>query len=90
VAADMTEYKSVTPIYDLSWYVKWTASLIAIMGMILTAVPIVPLNLYFHLVGAFGWGVVGLLWHDRALIVINFVAAAIFAVGILKHYTDIL
>ena len=45
-----------------------------------------PYNLYFHFLGVMGWGVVGMLWHDRALVFINGVAVFIFATGIVKYF----
>ncbi len=77
--------KKVTPKHDLSWYTKWTASYILLIGMALTSLNIQPYNLYFHLVGVTGWFVVGMLWHDRALVFINAVAIFIFLTGILKE-----
>ena len=77
--------KKITPTHDLSWYIKWCSSFILLVGMVLTAVEITPINLYFHMVGVFGWLVVGYLWHDRALIFINSVAFAIFLTGILMN-----
>lgn len=79
----------VTPKGDLSWYVKWIASYLALTGMLLTAVDIYPYNLIFHLLGVMGWGIVGFLWHDRALIFINSIATFIFAVGILKYFMGV-
>lgn len=77
--------KKVTPKHDLSWYIKWTASYILLIGMALTSLNIQPYNLYFHLVGVTGWFIVGMLWHDRALVFINAVAIFIFLTGILKE-----
>ena len=82
----MVEIRKVTPRHDLSWYVKWCASYLALLGMLFTSVEILPYNLYFHLLGVMGWGLVGMLWHDRALIFINSVATFIFATGILKYH----
>ena len=31
-------FQKVTPKYDLSWYIKWTASFIILIGMVLTSV----------------------------------------------------
>ncbi len=79
--------KKVTPKGDLSWYIKWTASFIILIGMVLTSITgMEPYNLFFHFVGVLGWGIVGMLWHDRALIFINGIAMFIFAVGIGKYY----
>ena len=80
--------KSVTPKGDLSWYVKWISSVFIILGMMMTSLDIslYPINLFFHLIGVSGWFVVGMLWHDRSLIVVNGIAMTIFMMGILKHF----
>ena len=79
-------FKKITPKGDLSWYIKWISSVIILTGMVLTSIPISPMNLYFHFAGVVGWFIVGMLWHDRALIMLNAVAAVIFATGILNSY----
>ena len=80
-------FQKVTPKYDLSWYIKWTARFISLVGMVLTSAGgMEPYNLFFHLVGVLGWGIVGMLWHDRALIFINGIAVFIFASGITNYY----
>ena len=78
--------KKITPTHDLSWYIKWCSSFILLVGMVLTALELTPLNLCFHLVGVTGWFVVGYMWHDRAMMVVNAVATFIFLVGILTWY----
>ena len=76
----------VTPLHDLSWYVKWVSSIIIISGMILSSLNLYPYNLFVHALGVTGWLWVGFLWHDRALIVVNAVAIAIFVLGIGNYY----
>ena len=78
--------KKITPRGDLSWYIKWFSSFIILTGMVLTSANVTPYNLFFHLVGVMGWGIVGMLWHDRALIFINGVATFIFLSGIIGYY----
>ena len=79
-------YKKVTPRYDLSWYIKWVSSIVILVGMVLTSSSLEPWNMWTHLVGVSGWLVVGMLWHDRALILLNSVAIFIFASGIVNYY----
>ncbi len=79
-------FKKITPKGDLSWYIKWTSSFIILIGMALTSAGMTPYNLFFHLTGVIGWGIVGMLWHDRALIFINGVATFIFFSGIIGYY----
>jgi|TARA_R110000824_G_scaffold197833_1_gene381481 hypothetical protein len=79
-------FKKITPSGGPSWYVKWTASVIIIIGMVMTAVEFSPVNLFFHLAGVIGWFIVGWMWHDRAILTVNAIAIFIFSVGILINY----
>ena len=79
-------FKKVTPKGDLSWYLKWASSVFIIIAMALTSANLYPINIVFHLIGVTGWLVVGMLWHDRALIFLNGVAIFVFATGLLNHY----
>jgi len=78
--------KKITPRYDLSWYIKWFSSITLIIAMMFTAVEMFPVNLYIANIGFIGWLVVGMLWHDRALIVLNSISLAIYTLGIFNYY----
>lgn len=80
------QFEKVTPVYDLSWYVKWSSSIVIIVGMILSSLNVYPINLFVHTVGVAGWLWVGFLWHDRALILLNGIAIAVFVLGIGNYY----
>ena len=80
------EIKKVTPGHGPTWYIKWTASIILLIGMVFPALELTPINLFFHLVGVIGWFVVGYMWHDRAMMVVNSVAIFVFVFGILTWY----
>jgi len=68
------------------WWLKWTSSVLLIIGMILTSANLYPLNMYFQLTGIIGWLMVGMLWHDRSLIVLNTVGASIFISAIISSF----
>ena len=78
-------YKKITPKGDLSWYIKWISSVFIIVGMALTSANIFPMNIIVHGIGVTGWLVVGMLWHDRALIFLNAVAIFVYVTGLLNH-----
>ena len=80
------QFEKVTPVYDLSWYVKWSSSIVIIVGMILSSLNVYPINLFVHTVGVAGWLWVGFLWHDRALILLNGIAIAVFVLAIGNYY----
>ena len=60
--------------------------MIILSAMVLTSASIEPWNMWTHLVGVSGWMVVGMLWHDRALIFLNGVAIFVFASGLINYY----
>ena len=78
-------YKSATPKQDLSWYVKWTASMFILTAVLFRAQG--PqwqfMDQVFSLVGTIGWTWVGILWKDRALIMLNAVLVFILSSAIL-------
>ena len=79
-------YKKVTPRGDLSWYIKWVSSFVIIIAMLFTSANMFPINLWIANIGFIGWTIVGMLWHDRALIVLNSISLAIYSMGILNYY----
>ncbi|RLJ41279.1 hypothetical protein BCF46_3071 [Litoreibacter meonggei] len=63
---------------------KWAASLVQIAGYTTTAFGMAPLNIYLFLVGLIGWFAVGVLWKDRAIMLIHAVALAAMGAGLLS------
>ena len=76
---------TTTPLHTKDWYIKWVASVILLVGMILTAQNIYPINLFVNLTGLIGWLIVSIMWNDRALIVINAVGVSIYLNGIVGY-----
>ena len=80
--------KTLTPTksnHPLSWWLKWVSSIILIVAMIATTNNLYPWNMIFQFLGVGGWLMVAIIWNDRALIVINAIAVAIFANGIVAY-----
>lgn len=68
---------AVTPVFVL----KWAASIIQIFGYAATAWGAEPWNIYLFLAGLTGWFLVGVLWNDRAIMLIHAVALGAMVVG---------
>ena len=65
-------FKSATPKYTIDWYIKWVASIIILMAMSIRGVDGYQIyDLYLSLIGIFLWGIVSIIWKDRALILLN-------------------
>ena len=63
----------ITPYKDLSWYIKWASTAILLVAITSRAAG-----------GCLGWTVVGFMWHDRALMILNSTVAGILTVGVLR------
>ncbi len=51
--------------------VKWIATIIQLIGYGLTGLNMVPYNIFFFFVGIFLWFAVGVMWKDRAIMVVH-------------------
>ena len=80
-------YKKITPKGDLSWYIKWAASFFILVAVAARSVGTIPLiDLWFSLIGTTGWFWVGMLWHDRALTMLNATLTTLLVAGLFQHY----
>lgn len=60
--------------------IKWIATVVQLGGYALTGLNIVPINIYMFMVGIVLWLIVGIMWKDRAIVVVHVGAfIAIFA-----------
>ena len=65
-------FKSATPKFDISWYIKWIASIFILSAMSIRGVEgLQTYDLILSIIGVTGWLVVSILWKDRALLVLN-------------------
>ena len=51
--------------------VKWTATVVQLIGYGLTGLNIVPWNIFMFFIGIFLWFLVGFMWKDRAIMVVH-------------------
>ena len=78
--------QKITPTHDLSWYLKWRGSMFIMSGIVCRAVGVFPLfDLCSSFIGTGLLSAMAYLWHDRALLMVNGVACAALAMGILRH-----
>ena len=80
-------YKSKTPKQDLSWYIKWIASMFILASMSIRGIDgLQQYDLILSIVGVAGWMWVGFLWKDRALILLNGVGIVLFLNTLIRDY----
>ena len=80
-------FKKITPKYDASWYIKWASSFLILAAVACRSTGVLPMyDLWFSMFGTIGWFTVGMLWHDRALILLNGVLVVLLILGLMKAY----
>tara|TARA_B100000609_G_scaffold143843_1_gene115672 strand:- start:374 stop:616 length:243 start_codon:yes stop_codon:yes gene_type:complete len=65
---------------------KWFGSILLLIGLCFTSFNIFPLNLYFMLIGSGIWVIVGYIWKDGSIILLNVVGFIITIVGLINHW----
>ena len=66
--------------------IRWSGTVLCLIGIALTSLNIYPLNLLFGLVGSFLWTVQGYLYRDNALLLVELVAVLIYLIGIVSIF----
>lgn len=80
-------FKSATPKYTIDWYVKWASSIIILFAMVVRASDLSnTLDSILSFIGCVGWLFVAFVWKDRALIMLNSIAAFILLTGLLTRF----
>ena len=86
---DKNKLDSITPKGDITWYIKWIASIITLIAVSVRSTGLPDLqwiDMVGSWIGAFGWFLVGFMWKDRALIILNGVMSVILFSGLLKLF----
>lgn len=66
---------------------KWTATVIQLIGYGLTGLNVTPWNVYAFFIGIFLWFAVGVMWKDKAIMVVHVGAFISLLVGYLSAAT---
>lgn len=67
----------------LDFYIKWLATLVALVHVIFTAHDVYPYYKFTGLLSASLWILLSFLWKEPSLIILNLIMAGIYIHGIL-------
>ena len=80
-------FKSATPKGDMSWYVKWIGSAFILLAMSIRGIQgLALIDLILSIIGVPAWLWVGLIWKDRALIILNAVGVVLLLKNLLVEF----
>ena len=66
-------------------HLKWYGTTLCLIGIALTSFNIYPLNILFGFVGSGLWTVAGYVQDDAPLVIVEFVATALYAAGLVMY-----
>jgi len=61
--------KPTTPTGTPDWYVKWTATILAVAGVFLISAEFIQYGQIAYVISAICWVYVGMMWGDRAIMI---------------------
>ena len=64
--------------------VKWIATIFQLIGYGMTGLNLVPYNIYLFFIGIILWFTVGVMWKDRAIMIVHIGAFLSLSVGYLS------
>ncbi|MBZ0128903.1 MAG: ubiquinone biosynthesis methyltransferase UbiE [Rhodobacteraceae bacterium] len=64
--------------------VKWVATVVQLVGYALTGLNVVPWNVFAFIIGIILWFLVGVMWKDRAIMVVHVGAFIAISAGYLN------
>ena len=80
--------KSVTPYGGADWYIKWIASIIVLFAVAIRSAGVPELqiwDMFLSWIGAAMWAVVGFMWKDRAILLLNGVLGLMLFSGLIAE-----
>ncbi len=81
--------KSVTPYGGADWYIKWIASIIVLFAVAIRSAGVPELmiwDMFLSWIGAAMWAVVGFMWKDRAILLLNGVLGLMLFSGLIAEF----
>lgn len=66
------------------FFLKWSGTILCLIGIALTSFNIYPLNIFFSLVGSALWTIAGVLQKDKPLFLVEFVAVLCYIGGVIN------
>lgn len=68
----------------VEFILEWTSTALVIVGAVLTAWNIYPMNLAVQFVGNVGWFAVGYMWRKWSLMTIQLIISIIYVSGLIS------
>jgi hypothetical protein len=69
---------------DLAFYVKWTATFLTLIHVALISYDVTPAYKVTGLTIGLLWLLLGYLWREPSVVILNFILSVIYCIGLFK------
>lgn len=90
VETETNTIEKTTPSKGFSWWLKWIGTISGIITAILSAANLFPYNMMVGLFSFISWSIVGMIWQDRALIVMNIFLLGVCTMTLVNEFKHML
>jgi hypothetical protein len=67
---------------------KWLGTVLCLLGIALTSFNVYPANIFLGFIGSGLWTLAGIVQRDVPLLIVEFVAVVLYAVGIIAWFIN--
>ena len=75
-----------TPTGTPDWYVKWTATILAVIGVFIISAGLSHYGQVLYLISSICWVYVGMCWSDRAIMIGSSISGTAVAMNLVQGY----
>ena len=84
---EVEDLTPTTPTGTVDWYVKWTATVLAVAGVFLISAGLNIYGQYAYLIASACWVYVGMAWSDRAIMIGSSITGTAVAMNLVTSLT---
>ena len=86
LSTQVEDLTPTTPTGTPDWYVKWTATLLAVIGVFILSAGLIQYGQILYLISSICWVYVGIAWGDRAIMIGSSISGTAVAMNLVNYY----
>jgi len=86
---EVEDLTPTTPTGTPDWYVKWTAMILAVIGVFMISANLVTYGQVAYILSSMGWVYVGMAWGDRAIMIGSSISGTAVAMNLVTQMVSI-
>jgi hypothetical protein len=79
--------KPTTPVGTPDWYVKWSATILAVVGVFVMSAGMITIGQIMYAMAGVCWIFVGMSWSDRAIMIGSAITTTAVCMNLVQQFT---